>query len=47
MIETKLCNSLSGIELPLLTITNPFISELNKKVIIIMARIHPGESNSS
>jgi murein tripeptide amidase MpaA len=39
-------DSLSGLEIPLLTITNPGESK-NKKCIFIIGRQHPGESNSS
>ena len=49
MTESKFCLSLSGIELPLLTITDPsdIIPISERKIVIVTARIHPGESNSS
>jgi len=48
--ETYLCNSLAGIKIPLLTITEPSESEslLKKRpVIYCTGRIHPGETNGS
>lgn len=45
-----LCNSLAGNIVYLLTITNPskgVIAAAAKKAIILSARVHPGETNSS
>lgn len=59
--ETVLCKTLSGIDLPLLTVTSrvnsddlhkiesrglPQVASF-KRIIVVMARVHPGESNSS
>ena len=44
--KSILCESLSGIEIPVLTITDKNQNS-DKNVIVISARIHPGESNSS
>jgi len=45
-----LCNSLSGVSVPILTITDKDeakFSESNKQYVICTARVHPGESNGS
>ncbi len=45
-----LCNSLSGVEVPLLTITDFKDKKIpleKRKFIVISARVHPGESNGS
>ena len=42
----KLCTSLGGLEVPLLTINEKSGSE-EKRCIIISGRAHPGESNGS
>lgn len=69
MNESQLCLSLTGVSLPILTVTSHIdrtINETNvlvdksdfeqdeslpclkyKKYVIVTARIHPGESNSS
>jgi murein tripeptide amidase MpaA len=46
----NLCYSLSGVQVPLLTITDPsneVFPLLKRKTIIVTARVHPGESNGS
>ena len=40
-----LCHTLSGVEVPVLTITEDI--NINKPLIIMSGRIHPGESNGS
>ena len=60
LTSKRLCESLGGVDLPLLTITNPDSERdgeenipdneqrhSKKKTILLTARIHPGESNSS
>ena len=42
-----LCESLSGLEIPLLTITDPEVDSKKKRCILVSGRIHPGESCSS
>ena len=47
-----LCQSLGGNDVNLLTITNPSISAtrrdiLKRPYVMLTARVHPGESNSS
>ena len=42
VVEENLCSSLSGLEVPILTITDLTIPQTHKKCIIAMARIHPG-----
>ena len=42
-----IARSLGGVEIPLLTITNFDKDYLAKKVIIMAARVHPSETNSS
>lgn len=42
MSETKLCTSLSGLDLPLLTITDPLISDEEKTCVLAIGRLHPG-----
>ncbi|CAD8189790.1 unnamed protein product [Paramecium pentaurelia] len=45
MEQSYFCYSLSGVQVPKLTFSKGNI--LKKKVVVIQARIHPGESNSS
>lgn len=50
MRREKLCTTLGGNNLEILTITDNKANRLeikNRKGIVLMARIHPGESNSS
>jgi len=42
-----LWNSLSGLKVPLVTITDDTQEQFVKGVVIVCARVHPGESNSS
>lgn len=39
--------SLSGLNIPVIEITDEEVSEYNKKVVLVTGRIHPGEANSS
>jgi len=43
----SLGESFTGLSIPLLKITNPKKSSLNKKAIVMIGRTHPGEANSS
>jgi len=47
--EERLCQSMGGVDVPLLTITgfDGKIPITKRKLVIVSARIHPGESNSS
>ncbi len=41
--EEVLTESLGGLEIPLLTITDPTVDSKNKRCIVLSGRIHPGE----
>jgi hypothetical protein len=46
--ESVLCKSLGGVEVPLLTITNfDGTDEEQRQVVVVQARVHPGETASS
>ena len=45
--EEVLAESLGGLELQLLTITDPEVSDEGKKAVLICGRIHPGETCGS
>jgi murein tripeptide amidase MpaA len=47
MKSLVLCKSLSGLNLPLLIISDESYDQYLKSLIVICARVHPGESNSS
>lgn len=50
LTTSKLCYSLSGVNTPLLTITDPDESEFpiaKRQYVICTGRVHPGETNSS
>jgi hypothetical protein len=42
-----LCNSLSGLEVPLVTITDPRFPSACKQSLLIVGRVHPGETVAS
>lgn len=42
-----LCKSLAMIDIPLITITNPFVPIENKRIIVAVARVHPAETVGS
>lgn len=41
--EEILTESLGGLEIPLLTVTDPSVDNKKKKCILLSGRIHPGE----
>ena len=43
MKEEILTESLGGLEIPLLTITDPLVDNKKKHCIVLSGRIHPGE----
>jgi hypothetical protein len=45
--EETLAESLGGLDLPLLTVTDPAIPNEHKKCILVSGRIHPGETCGS
>lgn len=47
MKQAVLCESLGGLDIPLLTITDPEVSDKGKYCILVSARIHPGETCGS
>lgn len=42
MKEEVLCESLGGLEVPLVTITDPAVDNKYKRCILVSGRIHPG-----
>lgn len=44
--QRSMCESLSGVEIPLITVTDGS-SQSKKKCVFIVGRQHPGESNGS
>ena len=45
--QHKLCTSMGGARVERLVVTDPVVEEASKAVIILSARVHPGETNSS
>ena len=43
----NLCNTICGIKVPIVTISNPRIPDQKKKVIFVNARAHPGEPQTT
>ena len=44
---SSLCKSLGMIDIPLITITNPYVPDESKKYILAVARVHPAETVGS
>lgn len=50
MLLSTMCKSLSGLSVPLVTITDFECNQIpiiQRKLIVIVARIHPGETSGS
>lgn len=49
IVSERLCYSLAGNSVPLITITGPgdALRVKKREIVIFCARVHPGESNSS
>ncbi len=45
--KETLGKSLSGVEIPILTITDFSESDKRKKTVVVVGRLHPGETHSS
>ncbi len=45
--EMPLCRSLSGLDVPLYTITDHSVAPSHKQVVLVQSRIHPGETSAS
>lgn len=46
--QQVLCNTLSGNEVPIITVTSANTADVDKRPIIFLTgRVHPGETNSS
>jgi hypothetical protein len=42
MKEEIMCESLGGLTIPLLTITDPEVEDKSKRLFLVSGRIHPG-----